>query len=126
MTKELVPGSHKELARIGLVVLPVAIERSGPEGIRRFLEFFAVTIRNKNTRAAYVQATKQFFDWCELRGVKSLNRIEPVVVAAYIEQHKASAPTVKQHLAAMGSFDAKRSTKHENAQPVLGSICSPT
>ncbi len=101
MTKELILAPHKELARIGLDALPVAIENSGPEGIRRFLEFFAVTIRNKNTRAAYVQAVKQFFDWCELRGAKSLDRIEPVVIAAYIEQHKASAPTVKQHLAAI-------------------------
>jgi len=30
-----------------------------------FLEFFAATIRNKNTRAAYVQAAAQFFRWCE-------------------------------------------------------------
>lgn len=101
MTKEPVPVSQKELSRIGLSALPIAVEASGPEGIRRFIEFFAVTIRNKNTRAAYIQAIKQFFDWCELRGVKSLDRIEPVVVAAYIEQHKASAPTVKQHLAAI-------------------------
>lgn len=101
MTKELIPVSDRELSRIGLNVLPKAIQRSGPKGVRRFIEFFAVTIRNKNTRAAYVQAIKQFFDWCELRGVKSLDRIVPVVVAAYIEQHKASAPTVKQHLAAI-------------------------
>lgn len=101
MTKEIIPTPHKELARIGLDALPVAIEKSGPEGIRRFVEFFTVTIRNKNTRAAYVQAVKQFFDWCELRGMQSMDRIEPVVVAAYIEQHKASAPTIKQHLAAI-------------------------
>lgn len=101
MTKELLPVSHKDLSRIGLDALPVTIEKSGPEGIRRFIEFFAVTIRNRNTRAAYVQATKQFFDWCEHRGVMSLDRIEPVVIAAYIEQHQASSPTVKQHLAAI-------------------------
>lgn len=71
MTKELAPYSQKELSRIGLDALPVAIEQAGKDGIRRFLEFFAVTIRNKNTRAAYAQAIRQFFDWCELRGVKS-------------------------------------------------------
>jgi integrase/recombinase XerD len=101
MTKELVPVSHKELARIELGALPVAIENAGPDGIRRFVEFFAVTIRNKNTRAAYVQATKQFFDWCESQGLDSLDRIEPVVIAAYLEQHQAAAPTIKQHLAAI-------------------------
>jgi site-specific recombinase XerD len=101
MTKEIIPTTHKELVRIGLAALPVAIQKSGPEGIRRFLEFFAVTIRNKNTRAAYVQAIKQFFNWSELRGVKSLDRIDPILIAAYIEQHQAAAPTVKQHLAAI-------------------------
>lgn len=101
MAKELVPYSQKELTRIGLDALPAAIEHAGEGGIRRFLEFFAVTIRNRNTRAAYAQAIKQFFDWAELRGVRSLERITPVLVAGYIEQHRAAAPTVKQHLAAI-------------------------
>lgn len=101
MAKELVSYSQKELTRIGLDALPAAITAAGYDGIRRFLEFFVVTIRNKNTRLAYAQAVKQFFDWCEARGVKSLHRIEPTIVAAYIEQHKAAPPTVKQHLAAI-------------------------
>jgi site-specific recombinase XerD len=84
-----------------MAALPQAIQMSGAEGIRRFLEFFTVTIRNKNTRFAYAHAVGQFFDWCEVHGIRSLDRIEPVVIAGYIEQHKASAPTVKQHLAAI-------------------------
>lgn len=101
MSKELVSYSKKELTRVGLVDLPLAVQQCGQDGIRRFLEFFTVTIRNKNTRLAYAQAIGQFFNWCEARGAKTLDRIEPVLVAAYIEQHKASAPTVKQHLAAI-------------------------
>lgn len=101
MKKDLVAHSQKELTRIGLDSLPSAILSSGDSGIRRFLEFFAVTIRNKNTRLAYAQAIKQFFDWCEARGVTKLDRIQPVVIAAYIEQHGGSPPTVKQHLAAI-------------------------
>jgi site-specific recombinase XerD len=101
MPKCLVPYSQKELTRVGLVDLPLAIQQCGQDGIRRFLEFFTVTIRNKNTRLAYAQAIGQFFNWCEARGIKELSRIEPVVIAAYIEQHSASAPTVKQHLAAI-------------------------
>jgi len=101
MAKELVAYSQKELTRIGLDSLPSAIQSSGDSGIRRFLEFFTVTIRNKNTRLAYAQAIKQFFDWCEARGVTKLERIQPVVIAAYIEQHGGSPPTVKQHLAAI-------------------------
>lgn len=101
MAKELVPHSSRELRRIGLDVLPDCIQAAGSDGIRRFLEFFTVTIRNKNTRLAYGRAVQQFFDWCEVRGLRSLHRIEPVIVAAYIEQHQASPPTVKQHLAAI-------------------------
>lgn len=101
MAKELVVYSQRELTRIGLESLPAAIQSSGDVGIRRFLEFFAVTIRNKNTRLAYAQAIKQFFDWCEALEVRTLDRIEPVVIAAYIEKHQASPPTVKQHLAAI-------------------------
>lgn len=101
MTKELVAYSQKELTRIGLDSLPSAIQSAGDVGIRRFLEFFAVTIRNKNTRLAYAQAIKQFFDWCQARGVSHLDLIQPVIIASYIEQHGGSPPTVKQHLAAI-------------------------
>ena len=45
--------------------LPSLIVRAGDDAIRRFIEFFAVTIRSRNTRAAYAQATVQFFGWCE-------------------------------------------------------------
>lgn len=89
------------LATIGFHSFPEAIVRSGPDGVRRFVEFFAATIRNENTRLAYAQAVKQFFDWLEARGISSLDLIEPTFVAAYIEQHPGTAPTVKQHLAAI-------------------------
>lgn len=31
---------------------------------KRFLEYFAVTIRNRNTRLAYLHAARQFFTFC--------------------------------------------------------------
>ena len=89
------------MTRAGLEALPAAIRAAGDDGVRRFVEFFTVTIRNKNTRLAYARALSQFFDWTEQRHISSLDRISPLVVAAYIEQHQASAPTVKQHLAAI-------------------------
>ncbi len=101
MVKEIVVYSQKELTRVGLEALPRVVQQSGSAGIRRFLDFFTVTIRNKNTRLAYAQAIKQFFDWCETHGVLSFDRVQPVTVAAYIEQHRASPPTIKQHLAAI-------------------------
>jgi site-specific recombinase XerD len=81
--------------------LPAAIGRAGEAAAWRFIEFFAATIRNRNTRYAYAEAVSQFFAWCEKHRVRTLEQIKPVVVAAYIERHPAAAPTVKQHLAAI-------------------------
>ncbi len=82
--------------------LPSLILRAGDQAARRFVEFFAVTIRNTNTRAAYAQAIQQFCDWCERRGLE-LTTVSPVAISAYIEDlsTKRQAPTVKQHLAAI-------------------------
>src|SRR5665213_4582575 len=81
--------------------LPALIAGAGDRAALRFVEFFTVTIRNKNTRAAYARAAADFLGWCEGQGIDSLGRVQPVHVAAYIEllQEKRSAPTVKQHLA---------------------------
>src|SRR5690242_12019426 len=70
---------------------------------RRFLEFFAATIRNKNTRLAYYRAACNFFAWLEHHGIAELVDIEPIHVAAYVETLQATTakPTVKQHLAAV-------------------------
>ena len=40
------------------------------------------------------------FAWCEARGL-ALEAVSPLHVAAYIRTHSGSAPTVKQHLAAI-------------------------
>ena len=62
----------------------------------------AANIRNRNTRMAYALAVRQFFDWCEQRGLR-LDAIKPTTVAAYMEQLGAAMakPSVKQHLAAV-------------------------
>jgi site-specific recombinase XerD len=81
--------------------LPELIAREGTRGARRFLEFFTVNIRNRNTRAAYARAARAFLAWCEERGINRMQDVQPVHVAAYIEalQSERAAPTVKQHLA---------------------------
>src|SRR5579863_4653712 len=101
MSTELVPIPRRDLARAGMENLPAAIGRAGEAAAWRFIEFFAATIRNRNTRAAYAEAVRQFFAWCEKHRVQTLEQVKPVVVAAYIEQHTAAPPTVKQHLAAI-------------------------
>jgi integrase len=69
-----------------------------------FFEFSTVPIRNKNTRIAYYHAIGRFLAWCERAGFRNLEDIEPITVAAYIEQHPGSALTVKQHMAAIRMF----------------------
>jgi integrase/recombinase XerD len=85
------------------LAVPAAIADAGEHAARRFLEFFAANIRNKNTRMAYYRAVCSFFAWVEQHRIGELADIEPVHVAAYIEalQTTASKPTVKQHLAAI-------------------------
>ncbi len=70
---------------------------------KRFAEFFTVHIRNKNTRAAYLTAARSFTAWCLGQGIAALRDVEPIHVAAYVEQfgEKTSKPTAKQHLAAL-------------------------
>ena len=82
------------------LVLPPLIVDAGPVAVARFLEFFAARIANARTRPAYGRAVGQFWAWCEARGL-GLTAVAPLHVAAYIRTHPGSAPTVKQHLAAI-------------------------
>ncbi|CAH2606416.1 Tyrosine-type recombinase/integrase (plasmid) [Rhodovastum atsumiense] len=84
-------------------VVPAIIADAGDRAARRFLEFFAATIRNRNTRAAYLHAANRFFAWCDRHRIGQLADIEPLHVATYIEALGADfeKPTVKQHLAAI-------------------------
>jgi hypothetical protein len=80
--RAMVPKSATALA------LPTLITAAGPRAQKRFLEFFTATIRNPNTRMAYARAVGQFLRWCERRGVHELDSIEPMLVAAYVEQRQ--------------------------------------
>ncbi len=81
--------------------LPALVAAADDHAQRRFLEFFAVTIRNTHTRRAYARAAGEFLAWCEARGVASIVDVAPLHVAAWIEvlAREVSAPTVKQRLA---------------------------
>jgi integrase/recombinase XerD len=72
MSSELVPIPRRDLARAGMDSLPAAIGRAGEAAAWRFIEFFAATIRNRNTRYAYAEAVSQFFAWCEKHRVYTL------------------------------------------------------
>jgi site-specific recombinase XerD len=83
--------------------IPGQIAVAGEEARKRFIEFFTANICNRNTRAAYLRAVSDFFQWCEEAGLSELRALQPVHVAAYVESlgKTHSAPSVKQHLAAV-------------------------
>ena len=67
-------------------MVPRVIADAGDKAARRFLEFFAATIRNKNTRMAYYRAAARFFAWCDHHKVGEIVDIEPLHVATYVEK----------------------------------------
>lgn len=85
------------------VVVPVVVATAGPEFANRFLEFFLVAIRNPNTRRAYAAAVRRFCAWLERHSAPDLTAVEPVHVAAYIEElgRTHTRPSVALHLAAI-------------------------
>ena len=84
------------------VSAPAIFASGGDHAAKRYAEFFTAHIRNPNTRQAYAIAVNQFADWCERHRLR-LEQLQPVVIATYIEAlgRERSAPTVKQHLAAL-------------------------
>jgi site-specific recombinase XerD len=84
-------------------VVPTIIADAGDPATRRFLEFFAVTLSNENTRVAYLRAATRFFTWCDQLKLGQLARVESKHVAAYVKAlgKDVQKPTVRQHLAAI-------------------------
>ena len=82
---------------------PVLVAAAGERAAYRFLEFFTAQTRNPNTRRAYVRAVGAFCAWLDTRGLPSIAAVSSIHVAAYVEDlgRRHTAPTVKQHLAAI-------------------------
>ena len=83
--------------------LPTLVISPGERAGIRFLEFFASNICNPNTRRAYAHAVGEFLTWCAQAGAGSITNVQSLHVATWIElqTQTSSAPTVKQHLAAI-------------------------
>ena len=103
MNTLMVPVSPASLASHSETPLPALILGAGQETTWRFIDFFTATIRNLNTRRAYYRAVSRFLDWCQGQGIQELDQVQPIHVAAYVEELllRLSRPSVKQHLAAI-------------------------
>ena len=97
----LIPPSPSQIAPVGRAKpLPAIIANAGPTASFAWEEFFAASLRNAHTRAAYAHAARCFLDREELKGV-ALKNITPGMVGRYFDQHPGSLPTRKLHLAAL-------------------------
>lgn len=56
---------------------PAPVTASGAEAEERYWEFFAGSLRNRNTRKAYHRAVEDFLAFLETRGVTTLAEIRP-------------------------------------------------
>lgn len=85
------------------LALSALVTAAGERASIRFMEFFAVTIRNPHTRRAYSRAMADFLAWCEDAGVHSIAQVRPLHVAAWVElqTREHAVPTAKQRLAAV-------------------------
>ncbi len=107
-------------------IVPAIVADTHRDAGERFVEYFAATIRNPNTRAAYMNAVADFLRFAPVAGLGSLAEIRSIHVSAYIEDigERYSPQTVKLRLAALrGLFDwlARHGVLETNpAAPVRG------
>jgi site-specific recombinase XerD len=94
MTPSLIPTASRGLT------LP-ALFAPDASTARRVIEFFAANISNPHTRKAYAKAACEFAAWCERYGIAHLRDVQPVHVAAHLQelQTRIAAPSVKLRLA---------------------------
>jgi integrase/recombinase XerD len=95
--------------RDGAPGMPPLIARAGGHAEKRFIEFFAAQIRNRNTREAYLRAVRDFLGWAEDEaGLQDLLDIEPVHVAAWVELKTKSYEAQSVKAAARGAAASLR------------------
>lgn len=106
--------------------VPAIVADTHDDAAERFLEFFAATLRNPNTRLAYMRGVADFLRFPPVAALGSLAEVRSLHVSAYIESAITlySTQTVKQRLAALRSlFDwlARHGVLDTNpAAPVRG------
>src|SRR3954465_14893904 len=116
---------HADLERLRReVAAPPIVREAGPGAEYAYADFFKAKISNPNTRTAYKRAVDRFLGWCQLRGLE-LRQVTSFLVGDYLEHHLVdkddrplSAPSKKQHLAALRHF-------FDNQQLYHGVVLNP-
>ena len=93
------------LERIGTTRLPSQL---APDADRRVIEFFTAHIRNPHTRKAYARTAAGFAAWAERCGIAQLRQVEPVHVAAYVEELQARMAAPSRQAPSRRNPDALR------------------
>ena len=78
------------VSRASKAWIPELIAAAGPEVAETYIDAFAATIRNRDTRQAYARACRQFFDWCAAHSLE-LTSVRPFHAAAW-KHRTASEP----------------------------------
>ena len=73
--------------------LPRLIGMARKGATRRFLGFFTVNIRNRNTRAAYAQAAGTYPCWCEGQRIDALGGVDGIETPIACHTFRATAIT---------------------------------
>ena len=101
-------------------LVPTVVAAAGDKAARRYLEFFAVTIENPNTRQDYFRACRRFFDWCERKRLDELVAIEPMHVASHGTPPPASTTTTPRRRTVSQCDRARRSIRPPKSLAIPG------
>jgi hypothetical protein len=122
MERDLGPvPPRRDRAHAGFERLPAVIVRAGEQASKRFLEFFAGSIRNPNARRCVhtSSAVVRFFAWCDHRGHRAL--CDRAVASCCVDRdaRQRSEPAVGQARTRRGAHALRlaRGRRHVRTNP---------
>jgi len=91
----------------GGLLIPAALANAPERALNAFIEFFAATIPNANTRESYRRDVGRFFTWCEHRGFDPMT-VTPIHLSGYREdlRRDLAPPSVKRHFSSLRTLYA--------------------
>ena len=99
---QFLPRRSAAAGAVAPASVPALVAAAGPVACRVWEDFFAASLRNPHTRAAYRRAVRCFLEWMQQNnpGIP-LHEITPAQVGNYFDQLSGGPPKRKLHLAAL-------------------------